>query len=158
MVLMGIVALVVANALSTGIQGNLVTDYRKEGLDQARVAMERMRREIRNTRSSSAADLSVATATTFTFVDTEGTSISFALNTGNGNIERTSGSTNALATGISSIGDATFPTGIFSYVQTDGTITQTPTLSSIKRIKIGFKATAGTENVQLQTEVWPRNL
>ena len=44
MVLMGIVALVVANALSTGVKGNLVTDNRKEGLDQARVAMERMTR------------------------------------------------------------------------------------------------------------------
>ena len=156
MVLIGIIALVVANALSTGIDAFFTTDNRKEALDQGRIALDRMAKEIRNVRNASA--ITTATATTFTFTDTSGTSISFALNTGNGNIERTSGSTNALATGISSIGDATFLTGIFSYVQTDGTITQTPTLSSIKRIKIGFKATSGSESLTLQTEVWPRNL
>ena len=162
MVLIGIVALVVANALSTGITGFFVVDYRKEALDQARIAMDRMAKEIRNVKSSSATDLSVANATTFTFLDTSGTSISFALNTVTGNIERTSGGpANTLATGISTIGDATFPSGIFSYVLSTGTETQTPSAAemlTIKRIKMGFKATAGSENITLQTEVWPRNL
>jgi len=157
MVLMGIVALVVANALSTGIKGNLTTDNRKEALDQARVAMERMTREIRNLRSNNAADLSVANANTFTFVDTSGASISFVLS--GGNINRTSGTTNTLATGIS-IG--TFSSGIFTYVLSDGiTETQTPTppqMLTIKRIKIDFKATSSIESVSLQSEVWPRNL
>ncbi|OGP64444.1 MAG: hypothetical protein A3K22_04225 [Deltaproteobacteria bacterium RBG_16_42_7] len=154
---MGIVALVVANALSTGIKGNLTTDNRKEALDQARVAMERMTREIRNLRSNNAADLSVANANTFTFVDTSGASISFVLS--GGNINRTSGTTNTLATGIS-IG--TFSSGIFTYVLSDGiTETQTPTppqMLTIKRIKIDFKATSSIESVSLQSEVWPRNL
>ena len=157
MVLMGIVALVVANALSTGIKGNLTTDNRKEALDQARVAMERMTREIRNLRSNNAADLSVANENTFTFVATSGASISFALS--GGNINRTSGTTNTLATGIS-IG--TFSSGIFTYVLSDGiTETQTPTppqMLTIKRIKIDFKATSSIESVSLQSEVWPRNL
>jgi hypothetical protein len=151
MVLMGIVALVVANALSTGITGFFVVDYRKEALDQARIAMDRMAKEIRNVRSSS--DISAATATTFTFTDTSGTSISFALSSGN--ITRTSGTTSTLATGIS---NATLASGIFSYIESSGTETQTPMLTQIKRIKINFKATAGTESVQLQTEVWPRSL
>lgn len=152
MVLMGIVALVVANALSTGIKGNLTTDNRKEALDQARVAMERMTREIRNLRSNSAADLSVANATTFTFVDTSGASISFALS--GGIINRNA---DTLATGIS-IG--TFSSGIFKYVLTDGTEIEdaTGSLTLIKRIKIDFKATASIESVSLQSEVWPRNL
>jgi prepilin-type N-terminal cleavage/methylation domain-containing protein len=156
MVLIGIVALVVANALSTGITGFFVIDNRKEALDQARIAMDRMAKEMRNVRSSSATDLSVANATTFTFLDTSGTSISFALS--GGNINRTSGSTNTLATGIS---NGTFSSGIFTYVLSDLTETQTPTAAqmlTIKRIKIDFKATAGTENITLQTEVWPRNL
>jgi len=156
MVLIGIIAFIAANAMSTGFKAFFTTDYRKEALDQARVAMERMTREIRNLRSSSAADLSVANATTFTFVDTSGTSISFALS--GGDINRTSGTTNTLATGIS---NATFPSGIFTYVLSDMTETQTPTapqMLTIKRIKIDFKATAGTESVSLQTEVYPRNL
>ena len=150
MVLMGIVALVVANALSTGVKGNLVTDNRKEGLDQARVAMERMTREIRNLRSSS--DISAATATTFTFVDTSGASISFALSVGNLNRNA-----DTLATGISNNPPLS---GIFKYVLTDGSEIEdaTGSLTLIKRIKIDFKATAGTESVSLQSEVWPRNL
>ena len=150
MVLMGIVALVVANALSTGVKGNLVTDNRKEGLDQARVAMERMTREIRNLRSSS--DISAATATTFTFVDTSVASISFALSVGNLNRNA-----DTLATGISNNPPLS---GIFKYVLTDGSEIEdaTGSLTLIKRIKIDFKSTARTESVSLQTEVWPRNL
>ena len=157
MVLIGIIAYVVASALSTGIKAYFVTDFRKEALDQARIAMERMTREIRNVRSS--ADITTANATTFTFTDVSGTPISFALS--GGNINRTSVATNTLAIGISSIGDATFLTGIFSYVLTNGTTTQAPTnpqLSTIKRIKIGFIATKNTESVTLQSEVWPRSL
>jgi len=153
MVLIGIVALVVANALSTGIDAFFTTDNRKEALDQGRIAMDRMAKEIRNVRSSSAADLSVATATTFTFVDTEGTTISFAL--GGGNITRNA---DTLAIGIS---NQAFPSGIFTYVLSTGTETQAPSAAerlTIKLIKIDFKATAGTESVSLQTEVWPRNL
>ena len=151
MVLIGIVALVVANALSTGIDAFFTTDNRKEALDQGRIALDRMAKEIRNVRNASA--ITTATATTFTFTDTSGTSISFAL--GGGNITRNA---DTLAVGIS---NATFPSCIFSYIESGGTETQSPTapqMLTIKRIKIGFKATAGSESVTLQTEVWPRNL
>lgn len=154
MVLIGIVAYVVASSLSTGIRAFFVTDNRKEALDQARTAMERMTREIRNVRSS--ADISAADATTFTFFDVSGASISFAL--GGGNITRTSGTPNILATGIS---NSTLASGIFSYTLTTGAVTQTPTPAQrllIKRIKIDFRATINNENVALQSEVWPRNL
>ena len=151
MVLIGIIALVVANALSTGIDAFFTTDNRKEALDQGRIALDRMAKEIRNVRNASA--ITTATATTFTFVDTEGTTISFAL--GGGNITRNA---DTLAIGIS---NQAFPSGIFTYVLSTGTETQAPSAAerlTIKLIKIDFKATAGTESVSLQTEVWPRNL
>lgn len=154
MVLIGIVAYIAADAMSTGFKAFFVTDNRKEALDQARLAMERMTREIRNTRGSS--DISTADATTFTFTDISGTTITFTLNAGN--INRTSGTTNTLATGIS---NSTLPSGIFSYTLTTGAVTQTPTPAErllIKRIKIDFKATTNNENVALQSEVWLRNL
>jgi prepilin-type N-terminal cleavage/methylation domain-containing protein len=171
MVLISIVALVVANALSTGITGFFVTDYRKEALDQARGAMDRMAKEIRNINSRS--DIGTATATQLCFrainnlSDSDANNdyiiISFRLS-GNAIIREdgladlaacpgSAGST--LATGIS---NATLPSGIFTYVESGGTETQTPTVTQIKRIKIDFRATAGTESITLQSEVWPRNL
>ncbi len=150
MVLIGVIAYIVASAMSTGLKAYFTTDFRKEALDQARIAMERMTREIRNVKSNT--DISTANATTFTFVDTSGTTISFALNAGN--INRTSGTTNTLATGISSA-------GIFTYVLSTGATTQSPVPAEIlliKRVKIDITATKNTESVTLQSEVWPRSL
>ncbi len=150
MVLIGVIAYIVASAMSTGLKAYFTTDFRKEALDQARIAMERMTREIRNVKSNT--DISTANATTFTFVDTSGTTISFALNAGN--INRTSGATNTLAAGISSA-------GIFTYVLSTGATTQSPVPAEIlliKRVKIDITATKNTESVTLQSEVWPRSL
>ena len=81
MVLIGIVALVVANALSTGITGFFVVDYRKEALDQARIAMDRMAKEIRNLRNN--ASVSTSSSSQFCFTDTEGTIIDYAYSSSN---------------------------------------------------------------------------
>ena len=69
MVLIGIVALVVANALSTGITGFFVVDNRKEALDQARIAMDRMAKEMRNLKNSASVTTSSATQFCFTMLD-----------------------------------------------------------------------------------------
>jgi type II secretory pathway pseudopilin PulG len=152
MVLIGIIAYIVATALSTGIKAYFVTDLRKEALDQARIAMERMAREIRNVRDNTS--ITAADADTFTFTDTDGTLITFELS--GTNLMR---NTNTLSVGISSLAGAPFTTGIFAYVMADGTITQTPApLSAIRGIKIGLKSTVQTETVELYSEVWPRNL
>ena len=153
MVLMGIVALVVANALSTGIMGNLVTDNRKEGLDQARVAMERMAKEIRNTRSL--IDVGTATASEFCFINTEGTRIDFRYETPN--IRRLEGG--GACPGGAGAGDI-LSTNItdFKLKNPDGTDLDSTTLATTKRIVITITSTMGTEAVQLQSEVWPRNL
>lgn len=162
-VLIGIVLFIVANSLYTGINAYLTTDKRKESLDQARIAMERMTREIRLVNAivngaSVVPDVSIANATTFSFTDVTGAALSFTLETGN--IKRTSGATTViLANGVSSIGDSVFATGIFSYIINGSpTPTQTPAIPQIKRIMMGFKTTTDNESIQLKSEVWPRSL
>ena len=154
MVLIGIVALVVANALSTGITGFFVVDYRKEALDQARIAMDRMAKEIRNLRNN--ASVSTSSSSQFCFTDTEGTIIDYAYSSSNivrdtGNCTAGGGST--LATNIA----ASFS---FAYIQANGTPESPVQFSSVttKRIRIIIPSTVSGETVELQTEVWPRNL
>lgn len=150
MVLIGIIAYIVATALSTGIKGYFITDYRKEALDQARIAMERMTREIRNLRDSD--DVATGTSSTFSFTDISGANINFTWSSPN--ITR-NGTT--LATNITSFS--------FSYSRADGTPSATfvdsdpdNPATDTKRIRINITATINNESVTLQSEVWPRSL
>ena len=152
MVLMGLVAVIVANVFSTGVKGSLVTDYRKEALDQARVAMERMRREIRNLNNS--ASVTTGTATQFCFTDTESTLIDYnysnpAIIRDTGNCAAGGGAT--LATNITSFS--------FTYLRADATTTDAAfSAANTKLIRITLTSYISGESVTLQTEVWPRNL
>lgn len=154
MVLIAIVALVVANALSIGIKGSLVTDNRKEALDQARVAMERMTREIRNVRSS--ADISsTLSSTQFCFKNTDAAIVSFRYSANT--IVRQEGL--ALLTDCPGSGGNTLANNItsfsFSYLQSDGTTDPAPPANT-KRIRITTASTLSGESVTLQSEVYPR--
>ncbi len=154
MVLIGIVAYIAADAMSTGFKAFFVTDNRKEALDQARIAMERMTREIRNLRDSSS--VTTSSATQFCFTNLDGTLINF--NYQSPNIRReeggacTVGSGQVLSTNISS-----FTPG-FEYIRSNGTTDATFSSVNTKRIRITFTATVSGESVQLQSEVWLRNL
>lgn len=154
MVLIAIIALVVAHALSTGIKGFFVVDYRKEAIDQARIAMERMTKEMRNVRSIS--DVGTATASEFCFINTAGTRIDFRYETPY--IRRLEAG-GACPGGAGTGGDI-LSTSItnFTFKNPDGTDLDATTLATTKRIMITITSTAGTESVSLQTEVWPRNL
>ena len=154
MVLMGIVAVVVANALSTGIQGNLVTDNRKEALDQARVAMERMRREIRNLNNS--ASVTTGSATQFCFTDTESTLINYSLQ--GADIKRKEAGLVACPVGEGETLSTNITSFSFGYVRANGTVDTAYAAGTTKRIRITLTSTISVESVQLQTEVWPRNL
>ena len=163
MVLMAIVALIVANALSTVIKGTLMTDDRKEAMDQARIAMERMTREIRNLRDSD--DVNTGNATQFCFTDTDGVQINYSYS--NPNIKReapsaacTPGNGQTLATGITGITPFSF-----EYIKANGTVDTAfvdtdpdAPATDTKRIRITIPCTISGETVTLQSEVWPRNL
>lgn len=158
MTLIGIIAYIVAIALSTGIKAYFTTDFRKEALDQTRIAMERMTREIRNLRDSD--DVGASSGTQFCFTDTEGTQINYSysgsdIKRDTGNCAPGSGAT--LSTNITSFS--------FSYIRANGTsdagfVDTDPDdpATDTKRIRITFTATISTEPVTLQSEVWPRSL
>jgi len=156
MVLIGIIAYIVATALTTGIKAYFMTDFRKEALDQSRIAMERMTREIRNVRSSS--DIWASSdATRFCFTNTDGTTVSFRYpgNTvvreeGLANLAACPGAAgNTLATSITPF--------LFQYIDNTGAVGAF-SAATTKRIRITITATKNTESVTLQSEVWPRNL
>ena len=161
MVLIAIVALVVAHALSTGITGFFVTDNRKEALDQARVAMDRMAKEMRNLKNS--ASVTASSATQFCFTMLDGTNnnvlVNYSYVSASSNIRReeggacVAGNGQTLATSIGSFS--------FAYIQANGTEETGPVQFvsvTTKRIRIIIPSTVSTETVTLETEVWPRNL
>lgn len=151
MVLIGIVAYIAADAMSTGFKAFFVTDNRKEALDQARIAMERMTREIRNVRSSS--DIGTANPTEFCFINIEGTRVSFRYSANAITREEP-----AVCPGSGGNTLANSVTGFsFSYLQSNGSPDPTPP-NNTKRITINLTTTISGESVTLQSEVWPRNL
>lgn len=176
MVLIGIIAFVVADALSTGIRAYFLTDHRKEALDQARIAMERMTREIRNVSSLGRsidgdgfidAEVGTANGTQFCFNDVNGKTISFRYDGANyiyreewtpANLAACPGAGgNRLAANVAVLN--------FRYILADGTTTSTPAdPTDIRRVQIGWSGTPGisvtvsNETVSLNSEVYLRNL
>ncbi|MCE5195240.1 MAG: type II secretion system GspH family protein [Nitrospiraceae bacterium] len=169
MVLIGIVAYVVASSLSTGIKAFFITDNRKEALDQARIAMERMTREIRNTNSLGRdsdgdgfidATITTATANSFCFTNTENTIVSFRLL--GTNIMRGQGSCfpageNVLANNVTALN--------FQYILANGTSNSSPANPrQIRRVQIGWAGTPGisvlinNQTVSITSMIYLRNL
>ena len=145
MVLIGIIAYIVATALTTGIKAYFTTDFRKEALDQSRIAMERMTRETRNLRDSSS--VIASSPTQFNFTDIDGNAINFIWTSPN--ITRNA---DTLATSITSL--------LFEYVDNTGGVVAGGgfVAGTTRRIRITLTATKNTESVTLQSEVWPRSL
>jgi Tfp pilus assembly protein FimT len=164
MVLVAIIAYVVANALSTGIKGNLTTDYRKESLDQARLALDRMAKEIRNIKSRT--DILTTNQTNLCFKATnilsDNTSatddiyISYRLS--GSAIMREESTTTNICPGSSGNTLAANITNLkFSYLKGNGSTDSSPP-NDTKKIKIELTSTSSSsESVTLQTEVWLRN-
>ncbi|RJQ41238.1 MAG: prepilin-type N-terminal cleavage/methylation domain-containing protein [Nitrospiraceae bacterium] len=157
MVLIAIVAVVVANALSTGIDAFFTTDNRKEALDQARVAMDRMAKEIRNLPNSAGVIASGSPQLCFSMLDGTNNPVTVNYSYSNPNIRRespsaacTPGNGQTLATSITSFS--------FEYIQADGASAATFSSVTTKRIRITAISTVSNEIVELTTEVWPRNL
>ena len=176
MVLIGIIAYIVAIALSTGIKAYFMTDFRKEALDQARIAMERMTKEIRNVSSLGRsidgdgftdAEIGTANGTQFCFNDVNGQTISFRYDGAN-YIYREEWTPANLAACPSAGGNilaASVAALNFRYILADGSTTLTPAdPTDVRRIQIGWSGTpgisvtVGNETVSLSSEVYLRNL
>ncbi|MBI5026527.1 MAG: prepilin-type N-terminal cleavage/methylation domain-containing protein [Nitrospirae bacterium] len=161
--IIGIIAGVTAMVITEGTKGYIFSESRNEALDQARIAMERMTREIRNTRDNQS--ICNATATNIDFYGfTDDTAnpvkrIEFTLS-GTTNIQRreNAGTWYNLASGNPI-------TLTLTYYDASGNILPAPTVgctttTNIKRIRIAITVTTTTsgQSVTLQSEVYPRNL
>ncbi len=159
MVVVLIVGYIVADAVSKGIRAYLITDQRKEALDQSRVALERIVREIR--------DITVinsASATTLCFRQIDDMRVNYIYSAGEisrkENWALCTDTGERLASGMSFLAEAPFnDTGIFSYVMIDNSVTQSPAvLSNIKIVKIGLKSAVSGEILSLTSDAYPRNM
>jgi prepilin-type N-terminal cleavage/methylation domain-containing protein len=150
-VLVGILATMAAMIIMQGVRAYSVEQSRSDAHYQARFAMERMAREIREIRSNTAADIPAMTGTTLQYNDINGVQMGFRLNAGN--IERTedNGVTwQTLAINITAPGG-----NIFTYLDDTGAVTASP--ASLWLVQKQFTATQGTESIDMQTTVHPRN-
>jgi prepilin-type N-terminal cleavage/methylation domain-containing protein len=150
-VIIGILATIAATIIMQGVSMYSVGESRSNALYQARFAMERMSREIREIRSNTAADIPAMTGTTLLYNDINGLQLGFRLNAGN--IERTedNGTTwQTLAINITGPGG-----NIFTYLDNTGAVTASE--SSLWLVQIQVTATQGTESINMQTTVHPMN-
>jgi type II secretory pathway component PulJ len=140
-VLLSIVAIISSRILATGLTAYLTSENILDASAQARLGVERMVRDIRAVRSST--DISTASASQFTFTDSNGNSISYLRSgttlTRNGQV---------LADGVSAL--------TFTYADKNGAATAT--LANIRYITPTLTITQGNTNFSIDTTVYPRNL
>ena len=147
-VLLGIVTAVAAPFLSAGFQSYFIGKDISETDWQARVALERMSRELRSVRAP--ADLIITSANDITFTDVDGNSTRFCMGTvgscpgATGELTRNS---QPLATGISAL--------TFSFLTKTGAATAVA--ANVFYITVAFTATQNTIVKSFQATVSPRN-
>jgi len=150
-VIMGVIAGIAAVIIMQGIGVYSAEESRSEVHYQARLAMQRMTREIRTIRSPVEAYTAVAgtlvnPGSGIIFTDVTGTTITFSrtgtvLNRING------GTTSPLAQGVTAL--------TFNHYDDTGTLTTTP--ANLWTIEIAMTAQQGGETLQMRTRVHPRN-
>ena len=131
--------------------------------------MDRMAKEIRNVKSKSSEDISSTTLSSSQFCFKAINNLSDD-NPANDNLiisYRYNGNAIIREEGLADLaacpgtGGQTLASSIasfsFAYLKTDGTADSSPPTNT-KRIRITATSTISSESVELQTEVWPRNL
>ncbi len=147
-VLFGIVAAFAAPAMQSGFQAYFTGRDISEADWQARVALERMTRELRAVRAP--ADLALAAAGDLTFVDLDGNSIRYcmgAVGTCPGAAGELMRNAQPLAVGVGAL--------TFSFLTRTGGATGTPALAFY--VSASFSATRSTITKTHQVTVAPRN-
>jgi prepilin-type N-terminal cleavage/methylation domain-containing protein len=153
-VIVGIIAGIAAMIILQGVRAYSAEQSRGDVHYQARLAVERMVREVRLVRSRTVADIPTMTPTDLLFCDVTGKAVEFQL-VGTALNRRESatcsplawGGWNALATGVTPLN--------FTYFQPDGVTAATAT--TLWFIVIDMTDAQGSETLQLRTRVHPRN-
>lgn len=152
-VLVGIVAGVAAVIIMQGTSAYSTGRSRLEAHEQARFALERMAREVRQIRSRAAApvdDILTMTPAGLEFIDLGGTQVGFRLSGSTLERREDGGPWQVLATGI------TAPAGaLFTYFDAAGA--GGASQAALWSIGIELSATQGQESLTLRTVVHPRN-
>lgn len=149
--LVGIVAAVFTAALVPTMRASVMVDTRSEALQSARVALDRMVREIRLIRSATSTYIPTRTANDLKFYDAYNSSIEFKLSGDTPpNLLRIKDGVlpgDALSGNVQSL--------TFSYLKNDGTTASAEI--DIWRIVIDLSVKVGDETVNLRSEVHPSN-
>lgn len=156
-VIVGIIAGIVALLLTQGVNSYAMVSKRKEVLQTAKMAVERMAREIRGVRSredrngdGNSDDITTATDTTFTFNYIDGSSVSFSLP----GTDILRNNTDILVSNVAN-------SPIFRYYDSSGTILVTPVSGSsrttIWRIRVEVQVNNQNETISEVTDIFPRN-
>ena len=153
-VIVGIIAGIAAMIILQGVRAYSAEQSRSDVHYQARLAVERMAREVRLVRSRTVADIPTMTPTDLLFCDVTGKAVEFQL-VGTALNRRESatcspsawGGWNALATGVTPL--------TVSYFQRDGVTAATAT--TLWFVVIDMTDVQGSETLRLRTRVHPRN-
>jgi prepilin-type N-terminal cleavage/methylation domain-containing protein len=132
--------------ISQAFTGYFDSKYLIDADWQARVALERMQRDIREVRSPT--DITTAAGSNLIFVDTSGNTITYSLSGTTLNRRTNANAVQVLADGIQSIA--------FTYFDRNGVITAT--LANIRYITISLNITLNNTNYTVTTSVYGRNL
>ena len=148
-VIVGIISSIAALIILEGMKASSQEQNLSNAHYQARLAMERMARDIRLIRSTDPADITAYTATNLRFTDVNGAPSGFQL-TGT-TLNRWNGVGNdVLASGISALS--------FSYYKNDNTAAILPAdLNLLWFIDIVITSQQGSDTLQMRTRVHPRN-
>lgn len=140
-VLVGILAALGSQMLGHTVQSFAFSRDVTKGDWQARVALERLTRDLRMARAPT--ELVIVPATAITFSDTDGNNVSYSLS--GSSLMR---NTQPLADGISGLA--------FTYLRSDGN-TAAAGVSEVYYITVSFDVTRATTTTGLRATVHPRN-
>lgn len=143
MLILGIIAAVFSQFALQGIRSYSTEQDRGDVHSQARLAVERMVREIRAIRSATAADIPTMTATDLQFTDNLGQSVRF---TWVANVLTRNGQT--LAVNVAPFA--------FTYFESDGT-TVAASPAAMWFVQIALTAAQGGSSLPMRVQVHPRN-
>jgi prepilin-type N-terminal cleavage/methylation domain-containing protein len=148
-VIIGIIFAIAAMIILQGVRAYSKEQNLTDAHYQARLAMERMSREIRTIRSTNAADITAFTAVNLQFTDMSGAALGFQWTSPT--LNRFNGVGNdVLAKGISAFS--------FSYYKNDNTVAVLPAdLPLLWFIDIAITSQQGSDALQMRTRIHPMN-
>jgi prepilin-type N-terminal cleavage/methylation domain-containing protein len=148
-------------SFGSAMLGNVFSSYalKRDVTDadwQAKVALERMARELRAVRLATAADLDIASATQIRFVDTDGDGVCFYRNAAANRIMR---SADGPATACGTINPQVLADNItalgFTYWRNDGSTAAAA--AEVYYITVAINVVGGSYSASFRTNVRPRN-